>query len=133
MEDNLPAYALRFTAYALRTFDEATVYVLDSSGKVGSDAEDYAAAFQDGLYQAVGGLATLPFRFPIAGEAVYLNPPPVRAMVYRHAGGAAWRILYRVLEADENEAARVEIAALLHGSQKPMTQAEAREVDATRD
>ena len=129
--DELPRYALRLLPYANRALDEALAFVADTSGKEGTDADGYAAAFRKGVLNAIGTLAALPARFPVAREAAFMNPPPVRVMIHRQRpDGPAWRILYRIYEADVNEAARVEIAALLHGAQKPITRAEGRGIDA---
>ena len=134
-EDEIPpVYALRFSAYGERNLIDAVLYMGDASGKTEPEAGQYARAFERGLRDAIGRLATFPLRFPVASEAGRLKPPPVHAMPYLHrSGGPVWRVLFRVLEADGNEAPRVEIIAVRHGSQKPMTQAEAKEIDTIRD
>ena len=130
-EGEPPVYAVRFAPVATRAIDATTIFVYDNCGKVGADAEEYARAFRKGLNAAVGTLATLPMRFPIAEEATIMEPPLVRVMPYRQRPGSpAWRVLYRVYEADENDMGRIEIVALRHGSQKPMTREEGRDIDA---
>lgn len=54
-----------------------------------------------------------------AARAGYTVPTPARR-----------RVLYRVYEADENDAGRVEIIALRHAAQKPLTRSEGRDIDA---
>ena len=126
-EDAPPAYALRILPVALRAITAAYVYVADTSGK--DDEKAYADEFRRGFFAALRPLAVFPFRHPVAPEADVMPPPSVRAMPYRY-GSVVWRILHRVREADNNEAARVEIVALRHGAQKPLTQAEGRDIDA---
>lgn len=129
--ENLPIYALRYSAYGERSFIDAVLYTGDVSGKAEPDAEEYARTFRRGLLAALGTLATLPMRFPVAPEAAYMDAPPVRVMPHRSGPSRpAWRVLYRVHEANENDAAFIEIVAVRHGAQKPITSREGREIDA---
>ena len=131
MVNDLPVYAIRLRPFAVRSVIAAVVHVSDTSGKEGSDATKYAEGFHAGLQDALATLATLPNRFPVATEAAKMAAPPVRVMPYSYrAGGPVWRILYRVYEADENDAAHVEIVAIRHGAQKPLTRSEGRDIDA---
>ena len=129
--DNLLVYAIRFRPYAWRSLDAVLVYVADTCGKEGDAARAYAADFRAGFFTAMGTLATLPTRYAAAPEARYFENPLVRVMLYRYrTGGPAWRVFYRVFEADENDAAHVDIITLRHGAQKPLTRAEAKTMDA---
>ena len=129
MEPELPNYALRILPYAARNLDEATLFVAETSGT--NDTDAYANAFRRGFFDLVRRLATLPYRFPVAPEAVRFAPPPVRTAPYQqNPSGPTWRVLYRIFEQSENEAARIEIIAFRHGAQRPLTRAEGQAIDA---
>ena len=127
----LPVYTVRLLPSASRSLDEAVIHVAKTSGKEEAEAGVYASNFRRELFTAVGTLATLALRFPLAPEVARFSPPPVRAMPFCFRdGGPIWRVLYRVYEADENNPARVEIVTIRHGAQKPLTRAEGHDIDA---
>ena len=129
--DALPVYAVRFTPYALRSLESAIGFVYDHCGKEGAEAAEYATEFVGRLYVAVGTLATLPNRYPLAGEVRRFAPPPVRVLPYRQQPGSpVWRVLYRVHEADANEGRRVEVVTVQHSASRPLTRQEAQAIDA---
>ena len=120
-------YPLEFLPYAATGVNEAALYVYDNCGV--DDPLTYASSFRTGLMLAIVSLTTLPGRYPIAPEAKFFPAPPVRVMPYRY-GGLVWRVLFRVYEANASDAARVEVIAVRHGAQKPLTRKDARTIDA---
>ncbi len=131
MVNDLPVYAVRLRPFAVRSVIAGIVHTSDTSGKEGNDATKYAEGFHARLQEALGTLATLPKRFPVATEAAKMVTPPVRVMPYTYrAGGPVWRILYRVCETDENDPAHVDAVTIRHGAQKPLTRGQGRDIDA---
>ncbi len=121
-QDELPqAYVLRFTEYARRNLDAATVSLADSV------SVDVAIAWREGLYQTLASLASFPRRCPRAPEKFQGE---VRQLIYKLPGNrVSHRILFAVTEADAFEVATVTILHIRHGSARPLTRVEARRIE----
>ena len=91
--------------------------------------EQIADAWRDGLGEAIATLATWPRRCPIVPESSRFRNE-VRQLLYRRtASSVAYRILFTVQD-DSPDGPVVVILALRHGSARPITRAEAREIEA---
>ena len=108
-EDALPVYEVRVTEPAEAEID--TAYLNRMQFGLQSAERWYA-----GLAQALESLATFPKRFPFAPEHNF--PDGVRQMIYGKGSGT-YRILYRVIEAQGEEAGIVRILHVRHGSRQP--------------
>ncbi len=116
----LRIYGLRFTGRALAEIDAAHNRLAEYGGKESADA------WEKGLFAEIAKLATLPLRHPAPAEAArFLGN--VRQLVYRR--GSPYRVLYAVRE-ESLDGPVVTILALRHGAAKPITRAEAREIEA---
>lgn len=112
------------TVYAVRLSAPFTQVLVSEHTRLetinGPDAADQWVA---GLMETVRSLATLPERCVVAPEDRLLGGATVRQIVYgRRRGGPAWRILFTVQEADENDPPMVWVQVLRHGAQGPMTE-----------
>ena len=125
-QEPLLTHALRFEEAARDDIDEGYDYIAAFSG------EAIAALWQDGLFETIGKLATLPYRYPIAPEATALGLP-VRGFSYRRPfsgeSSPAYRVLYIV---DDGQAAlqegpTVTVIMVRHGARRPLTRREGRE------
>ena len=121
MPDELPIYALRFTERALADADAAHARFVELTGQATADA------WKDGLFEAIGALATLPNRAPVP-EATRFQQD-VRQILYRRPGSrVVYRVLFLVQEASP-DGPTVTIIAVRHGAARPITQAEARAME----
>ena len=85
-------------------------------------------AWYDGLRDAIALLSHSPRRSPLISENGRFRAE-VRQLLYRRTPhGAAWRILFTVQEAAE-DAPTVSILHVRHAAQKPITRAEARQIE----
>ena len=115
----LRVYGLRFTDRALAEIDMAHDRLTEYSGKGAADI------WEKGLFEETAKLATLPLRHPAPAEAARFRGN-VRQVMYRR--GSVYRVLFSVLE-DGLDGPIVTILALHHGAAKPITRAEAREME----
>lgn len=123
MSDYEGVYAIRIRPIAQRDIDEATNRIA-----IFTD-EKHAKEWRDGLLKKLATLATLSRRAPVAEEN-RLFAGDVRVIPYRlSAGGAAYRVFFSIQEPTE-DAPFVHILHIRHGARKPMTRAEAREIEA---
>ena len=122
MSQETPHYALRFTPRAAADIDAAYdrfVEMLD---------QEIADEWKAGLFEAVAPLSTMPHH-QIAPERTRFRQE-VRQIIYRRrTGSVAYRVLYLIVEAEE-DAPFVRILHVRHGSARPITRAEARELEA---
>jgi len=89
--------------------------------------KELADEWKAGLFEAVAPLATMPHR-QIAPEQVRFRQE-IRQIIYRRrAGSVAYRVLYTIVEA-EDDAPYIRILHVRHGSARPITRAEARELE----
>jgi len=124
-EDTPRTYSLRFTPRAAADIDAAHARFAELS------SEELADEWKAGLFEAVAPLSTMPHR-QIAPENARFRQE-VRQLIYRRrTGSIAYRILFTVIEAQE-DAAHVRILHVRHGSSRPLTRAEARDIEASGD
>lgn len=122
-DEPMRVYGLRFTDRALAHIDAAYARFSEVSG------QDIADAWKDGLLDEVSALATLPLRHPAPAEAAHFRGN-VRQLLYRRSGSrAVYRLLFAVLE-NGPDGPVVTILALRHGAARPITRAEAKEMEA---
>jgi len=121
MSEETPRYALRFTPRAAADIDAAHARFMELSDK------ELADEWKAGIFEAVAPLATMPHR-QIAPEQVRFRQE-IRQIIYRRrAGSVAYRVLYTIVEA-EDDAPYIRILHVRHGSARPITRAEARELE----
>lgn len=121
-EETPRIYALRFTPRARNDIDAAHARFLVLSGEAVADA------WKAGLFDAVATLATTPRRQTAPESARFRQE--VRQLIYRRRpGSVAYRVLFTLVEADA-DAPYVRILHVRHGSARPITRAEAREIEA---
>ena len=116
----LRVYGLRFTDRALAEIDVAHDRLAEYSGSGSADA------WEKGLFEEIAKLATLPLRHPAPTEAARFRGN-VRQLIYRR--GSAYRVLYAVRE-EGLDGPLITVLAVRHSAAKPITQAEAREMEA---
>ena len=122
-DEPMRVYSLRFTGRALAHIEAAHVRFSEVSG------QDAADAWKGGLLDEVSTLATLPLRHPVPAEAARFRRN-VRQLLYRHSGSRViYRLLFAVLK-DGPDGPVVTILALRHGAARPITRAEAKEMEA---
>lgn len=121
MSEETPHYALRFTPRAAADIDATHARFMELLD------EELADEWKAGLFEAVAPLATMPHR-QIAPEQARFRQE-IRQIIYRRrAGSVAYRVLYTIVEA-EDDAPYVRILHVRHGSARPITRAEARELE----
>ncbi len=113
---------MRFTDRALAGIDAAHDRLAGYSGKEAADT------WEKGLFEEIAKLATLPLRHSAPVEAARFREN-VRQLVYRR--GSAYRVLFAVRE-ESLDGPIVTVLALRHGAAKPITLAEAREMEAEK-
>lgn len=121
-EEPPQTYALRITERAQRDLDAATV-------KMAEDVSPEAAIhWREELYQTLASLASFPLRYPRAPERFQGD---VRQLFHRPTGHqAVYRILFIVIGGEASpDAPTVNILHVRHGSARPITRAEARQIE----
>ena len=122
-DEPMRVYGLRFTDRALAQIDTAHAHFSEVSG------QDAADTWKEGLLDEVSTLGTLPLRHPAPAEAARFRGN-VRQLLYRRSGSRViYRLLFAVLE-DGPDGPVVTILALRHGAARPITRAEARDMEA---
>lgn len=123
LDDELPAsYALRLTPFA-RTDIEA---IEDRFGEI--EGDEIAKEWKEGLLDAIATMATTPRRFPLAPENAQFQQK-VQSLTYRRrAGSVAYRILFTIVE-EQEDTPFVRILHVRHGAARPITRAEARQIE----
>ena len=87
-----------------------------------------AGQWAAGLYNELARLATHPARYPLAQKETRLFKQETRQMIYRRASSAvAYRILFTIAE-DTDDGPTVIIIHVRHGSRRPPTREEARQI-----
>ena len=115
-------YAIRLHPKAATDIDEAHRQLLAFSG------EEFADDWQDGLRAAISSLATLSKRRPLADEnRLFQNDVWVYTYQFRKSR-VIYRVLFEAVEKDE-DAPYIHVLHIRHASRKPMTRAEAREIE----
>lgn len=116
-------YALRVLPRAERDIEAHTVRMAELAGP------DIARAWYQGLFDAVATLSQNPRRQAVIAENSRFRRE-VRQFLYRRTpDGPAWRLLFTVVEGTE-DAPTVTLLHVRHGAQRPITQAEARQIEA---
>ncbi len=117
-----PSYALRMTPRSVSDMDAAYAHF------VGTASLGIADDWKESLLDAIAGLAFMPHRQAVPEASRFKRP--VRQIIHRRPGSrVAYRVLFWVLE-DGLDGPVVTILALRHGAAKPITRAEAREMEA---
>lgn len=117
------SYAVRLSKQADQDAAEATVH-LDAA------AQDNTLALKwlTGLYLEIGRLATLPRFHSVAARESRLFGLETRRMVYRRStASVAYLVFFSITEEGE-DGPTVTITHIRHGSRKPLTRAEARQI-----
>ncbi len=123
-EETSRPYALRFTQRALHDMDSAHAHFMESAGA------EVADEWRIGLLDAVATLATMPRRQEAAPESRRFKQE-VRQLIYRRRlGSVAYRILFTIHEESGGDPPMVLVIHLRHGAARPITRAEARELEA---
>lgn len=121
-EDTPRTYVVRFTLRAAADIDAAHARFVDFSG------EEIADEWKAGLFDAVAPLSTIPHR-QIAPENSRFQQE-VRQLIYRRrTGSVAYRILFTIIDS-QADAPYIRILHVRHGSARPITRAEARDMEA---
>ena len=116
-------YALRVLPRAERDIEAHTVRMADVADP------DIARAWYKGLFEAVAALSRSPRRHAVISENRHFRRE-VRQVLYRRTpAGPAWRILFTVDEGAE-DAPTVNLLHVRHAAQRPITRAEARQLEA---
>jgi plasmid stabilization system protein ParE len=110
--DGIEEYEVRLTEPAEQEVEQAYLFHL----KLGVATADLWYA---GLLAQVSRLSTFPFAYPIAPDANVLGGD-VRQMLYGRGRGA-YRILYRVIPAVEDDAALVRVLHVRHAAREYFT------------
>ncbi len=116
------SYALRVTPRALADMDTAHAHFWDTAGP------EVADDWQETLLKTIAGLAFMPHR-QLVPEAKRFQRQ-VRQIIHRRPSSrVAYRVLFSVSE-DGPDGPVVTILALRHGAARPITRAEARDMEA---
>lgn len=110
-DEELPRYRVEFTDRGRKEYEEAALWYLGQSPET-------AGAWLDGFEEAIRSLETLPGVHPIAPESSHFDRT-IRRLLYRK-----FRVLFFVVEGEEDEAGTAWIAAVRHGAARPMGQEE---------
>lgn len=123
MSDETRVYALRLTPRAAADIDTAYARFVELTD------EEIAGDWKAGLLEAMAPLAFMPHR-QIAPEQARFKQE-LRQIVYRRrTGSVAYRVLFTIVDS-EDDAPHVRILHVRHGAARPMTRAEAREIEAS--
>lgn len=126
MNEEIPrTYAVRFTPRAAADIDAAHARFLELFG------EELADEWKAGLFDAVAPLSTTPHR-QVAPENTRFQQE-VRQIIYRRrTDSVAYRILFTIVVTEE-DAPHIRILHVRHGSARPITRAEARNMEANEN
>lgn len=115
-------YAIRFRSRARREMSEARIRLAEITDR------EHAIAWYNGCLDAIALLADNPNRNPVAYESRYFRGV-VHSFAYRlTTRGVSYRVFYMIVDSVE-DAPAVAILHIRHASRKPMTRAEAREIE----
>ena len=125
-EDAPERYALRVQPRAARDIEDHLLRLEKVAGT------DVAREWREGLLAAIGRLSDNPRRHARIPEQPRFRHE-TRQMLYRRTpSGPAWRILFAITGEDEDspDPPTVNLLHVRHGTQRPITRAEAREMEA---
>ena len=115
-------YAIRILPRAERDIDAHTVRMAELSGP------DIARAWYEGLIDAAATLSQNPRRHVVISESRRFWRE-VRQLLYRRTpSGPAWRVLF-VIDEGKDDAPTVSLLHVRHGAQRPISRAEARNIE----
>ena len=117
----LRVHRLRFTEWALAEVEAAHDRLAEYSG------QDSADAWEKGLFEEIAKLATLPLRHPAPVESARFRGN-VKQFVYRRSRQSAYRVIFTVRE-ESQDGPTVVIFTIRHGAARPITRAEAKEME----
>lgn len=111
-EDTPRVYATRLAEPAEAEIEAAYLRLMSAT------SFQFADRWQDGLFDAIDGLALFPNRYEVAAEAPRFQMP-VRRMVYR-LGNVVYRVLFNLSDEDgDGHEDTVRILHVRHGAQGP--------------
>ena len=124
MSDTPPIqYAIRLSPRAQRDIAEAVAYFQRTP------EADVATAWREGLFRALGTLATYPERLPLARDHRRFTQT-TRQLIYRRTPNSlAYRVLFHITELPD-EASFVYVVHIRHGARGPIKKTEAWEMEA---
>ncbi len=123
-DGSAPVYALRFSRRALADIDAAHARFVELA------EQSVADEWKDGLFDAIARLATVPGRALIPEAARFRQE--VRQIIYRRPGSrVAYRVLFTV-QLSGPDGPVVSIVTVRHGAARPITRAEAKEIEADK-
>jgi plasmid stabilization system protein ParE len=106
---DLPIYEVRMTEPAEAEVEKAYLWYLQSG-------QEMADRWYEGFLQAIRSLEQLPQRFPVVPEAA-ASRDDIRQMVFGKKS-AAYRVLYRIIEAADDSPGIVRILHVRHASRQ---------------
>ncbi len=124
-EEPQKRYAIRFVADAAMDLDAAFHHLVDTAGF------DLAQEWRARLAQEILSLATNPTRFPLAPENRHFSYPARQLVWRRTVSSVAYRVLFWIAE-EEGEAPTVAIFHIRHGSARPITRKEAKQIQGSQ-
>jgi plasmid stabilization system protein ParE len=117
--DNLPTYEVRLSEPAEIEIEAAYLGRM----RFGLPAADRWYA---GLARALASLSQLPHRYPLAPESEGLGGDEIRQMIFG-SGRGAYRVLYRVLEPEQDSPGVVRLLHVRHAARRRPGQADRAE------
>ena len=122
MREDGQSYAVRLQSAAQAEISEIYDRIAEG-GRV-----SLADRWYDGLRETFAALSLFPGRCAIARES-RLFQSEIHIILYQFGSRTSiYRILFRIIEASD-EAAMVSVLSVRHGARRPMTRAEAREIE----
>ncbi len=116
------SYALRVLPRAERDMDRHVARMAEDAGP------GIALAWYQGLFTVLASLSQNPGRCAPVNENNYFRKEVRQLLYQRTATSSAWRILFTI-EEDAEDAPTVGILHVRHGAQRPITRAEARQIE----
>ncbi len=122
MSEEAHSYPIRVRPAARRDIQDAYNRLAEFPGA------ELANRWYDGLIELFAELATYPDRYAAARESKLFRKDVHVVLHSLSSRSAVYRVLYTIEDAND-DAPTVHILSVRHGSRKPMTRAEAREID----
>ncbi len=116
-------WAIRYSQRAIQDISAAWMHFAESADV------DIADAWERGLKAEIAKMAQFPRRFSEADSGLFSFP--VRRMTYRRTPRGPAYFLYFSLRVNPSDAPTLFIMHLRHAAQAPLTQKEAREIEAS--
>ena len=121
--DDVPAYALRLSPQAQRD-------IVEAASRLASLAQDPEAGerWGEALYDELAKLATLPGRVAVAERQMRLFGQQMRRTIYRQTATSTAYLVFFSLTEEGEDGPTLNVVHIRHGSRKPLTRAEARQI-----